>query len=530
MSSFWRPAAVCAVAVTLCAGPAAAQKSGGVFKLALASTPPSGSIHEEATINTIAPFMPVFNNLILYDPHVERNTIESIIPELATAWRWSGDGTKLTFTLREGVKWHDGKPFTARDVKCTWDTIIGQSAEPMRKNPRKPWYDNLKEVTANGDHEVTFHVGRLQPSLLNMLASGGSPVYPCHVSARDMRLHPIGTGPFKFAELRQNEVVRLVKNPDYWKKGLPYLDGIEFNIIRDRSTRVLSLVSDHLQMSSPGDITVPLVKQLAEQAPQVQCHVGSTILNTNMMLNRTRPPFDNAQLRQAVMLTLDRTAFVNILTEGKALKGGSMLAVPAGVWGLPEDVLDQIPGQAGDVEQNREKARAIMRELGYGPENRLKVKLAARNVASFRDPAVILIDHLKEIYIDADLETIEVALWYVRLARRDYTVALNLTGNVIDDPDAVLFENFSCNSERNYTGYCNPELEKKFLAQSMETDFETRRKMVWDIDRQLTAEGARTVLFHNISATCHQPYVRNYTHIANGMYNSWRLEDIWLDR
>src|SRR3546814_3327956 len=103
-----------------------------------------------------------------------------------------------------------------------------------------------------------------------MLAAGISPVYPCHVSARDMRVKPIGTGPFKFELLRQNEIVKLVKNEDYWKEGLPYLDGIEFQIMRDRSTRVLTLVSDEIQLSSPGDMTVPLVKQLAEQAPEVQ--------------------------------------------------------------------------------------------------------------------------------------------------------------------------------------------------------------------------------------------------------------------
>src|SRR3546814_19936119 len=119
---------------------------------------------------------------------------------------------------------------------------------------------------------------------------------------------------------------------------------------------------------------------------------------------------------------------------------------------------------------------------------------------------------------------------YTTLFRSDYAIALNLTGNVIDDPDAVLFENFSCDSERNYTGYCNPELEKKFIAQSMEADFEKRREMVWEIDRQLTADGARSVLFHNISATCHQPSVKNYNDVVNGMYNNWRMEYLWLDR
>ena len=459
-----------------------------------------------------------------------RTASNSIIPELATSWSWSDDRTRLTFKLREGVRWHDGKPFTAKDVKCTWDALIGNSEDRMRKNPRKPWYENLKEISVGSDTEVTFRLGRPQPSLLMMLAAGYSPVYPCHVSARDMRTQPIGTGPYRFVELRQNQVVKLVKNPDYWKPGLPYLDGIEFNIIRDRSTRVLALAAGEVDMSSPGDITMPLVKQLEAQAPAVICHVAPTIINTNVMLNRTKPPFDKPELREAVMLSLDRDAFNTILNDGMGRKGGALLAPPEGVWGLPPEMLDVIPGHSGDVKQNRDKARKIMQGLGYGPDNRLKLTLSTRNAASFRDPSVILMDQLKEIYIDADLEVIEVALWYTRLIRKEYSLALNLTGNGIDDPDAVLFENFGCESERNYTGYCSPEMEKRFVEQSMEFDNAKRRKLVWEIDRQLTAEGARTVLYHNISATCQQPYVRNYTNMSNGMYNAWRLEDAWLDK
>src|SRR3546814_92178 len=108
---------------SLCAGPAVAQKSGGVLKFAGIATPPSGSLHEEATIATIAPFMPVFNNLVIYDQHVPLNNTDSIVPELATEWQWSDDGKALTFTLREGVAWHDGKPMTAKDVKCKWELL-----------------------------------------------------------------------------------------------------------------------------------------------------------------------------------------------------------------------------------------------------------------------------------------------------------------------------------------------------------------------------------------------------------------------
>jgi peptide/nickel transport system substrate-binding protein len=128
---------------------------------------------------------------------------------------------RLTFRLREGVKWHDGRPFNAMDVRCTWDLLLGRSNEKLRTNPHKAWYQNVEEVTADGDLITTFRLRRPQPALLALLASGYSPIYPCHVSPREMRQHPIGTGPFKFIEFKPNQSVKVARNPDYWKKGRP---------------------------------------------------------------------------------------------------------------------------------------------------------------------------------------------------------------------------------------------------------------------------------------------------------------------
>jgi peptide/nickel transport system substrate-binding protein len=161
---------------------ALAQKSGGILKMPDFASPASMSIHEEVTRAAVTVLMPVFNNLVLFDQHKERNTIDTIVPDLAESWAWSEDGKELTFKLRHGVIWHDGTPFTAAAVKCTWDLLQGKTQEKLRINPRKAWYRNLDEVTTKGDDEVTFHLKRPQPYLLVLLASGVSPVYPCHVS------------------------------------------------------------------------------------------------------------------------------------------------------------------------------------------------------------------------------------------------------------------------------------------------------------------------------------------------------------
>src|SRR6476620_10082994 len=186
------------------APPAFAQKQGGILTIGHFDSPASISLLEESTNAVNRPMMAVFNNLVMYDQNVPQNSPNSIVPDLATSWSWNEEGTELTLPLRQGVKWHDGKPFTAADVKCTMDLLQGKAAEKLRVNPRKAWFDNVASVTAKGDYEVTFHLKRPQSSLLSMLATGWTPIYPCHISPAQMRQHPIGTGPFKFLEYKPN--------------------------------------------------------------------------------------------------------------------------------------------------------------------------------------------------------------------------------------------------------------------------------------------------------------------------------------
>jgi peptide/nickel transport system substrate-binding protein len=121
-----------------------------------------------------------------------------------------------------------------------------------------------------------------------MLTSGGSPIYPCHVSPAEMRSHPIGTSPFKFVEFKPNEVIRVTKNPDYWKTGGPYLDGIEWTIIKDVSTRVLAFVAGKFDLFSPYGVTIPLLKGIQTQAPDAICEVTATNVNRTLIVNRAR--------------------------------------------------------------------------------------------------------------------------------------------------------------------------------------------------------------------------------------------------
>ena len=506
-----------------------AQTQGGILKMYSNDSPASISLLEEGDYFSLRPMMGVFNNLVIYKQDVAQNSLQSIIPDLATGWSSNEDGTELTFPLRQDVTWHDGKPFTAKDVKCTWDLILGKSSEKLRLNPRKSWYRNLDEVTTNGDFEIAFHLKRPQPAFLALLASGFSPVYPCHVSPRDMRQHPIGTGPFKFVEFKPNESIKVTRNPDYWKPGRPYLDGIEYTIIRNMSTAILAFVAGKFDMTFPYTLSVPLLKDVKSQMPQAICELTPSGINRNLLVNRDVPPFDKPDLRRAMALSLDRKAFIDIISEGQGDIGGAMQPGPEGLWGMPPEVLHALPGYDPDVQKNRAQARQIMEKLGYARENRLKIKVSTRDIPFYRDSAVILIDQLKEVYIDGELETVDTSTWLPKIMRKDYIVGLNLAGSG-PDPDQNLYLFYGCGAELNFSGYCSREVDELIDQQSIEPDQGKRKKLVWEIERKLAEDGARPIIFYNRGGSCWQPYVKGLTITVNSIFNGSRMEDIWLDK
>ena len=523
------------VAVLLCAllgptGVALAQKAGGTLKVYHRDNPPSASIHEESTISTIIPFMPVFNNLILFDQHVAQNSEKTIQPELAKSWSWNADKTAITFKLEQGVKWHDGRPFTARDVVCTFDMLTDKSSQKLRINPRASWYRNLDYTSADDEFTATLHLRHPQASLLSMLASGLTPMYPCHVSMAQMRTRPIGTGPFKLQSFSEFQNIRLVRNPDYWKKGRPYLDAIDFTIVNNPSTAALSFVAGRFDLTFPWEVTPADLKFIKKEAPAAICETTSMNLNVNLLVNRTAAPFDNPDMRRALVLALDRKAFVDGLTQGQSVVGGTMQPPPDGIWGLTADMLAVVPGYGPDVEKNRTEARALMAKMGFGADKPLRLKIATRGVALYKDAAEMIVGQLKSIYVDASLDVVETSLWFNRLRRKEYAIAVNATGNGIDDPDQTFYENFACKSGRNYTGYCNPEIESLFDKQSAESDPAKRLAIVREIDVRLLADGARPPIYWSRSTTCRQPYVKGYTNMVNSIYNGFRFEDVWLDK
>ena len=280
------------------------------------------------------------------------------------------------------MKWHDGQPFTAKDVQCTWRMLIGKGdAKDFHRNPRKVWYSKLQDVSINGDYEATFELSEPQPSLPVLLASAFSAVYPCHVPQQVMRTKPVGTGPFKFVEFKRGDSIRLVRNPDYLKKDRPYLDEITFRMIDNRATRMLAFATGEYDITFPSDVSIPLLKDMKAQAPKAICEMITTGTQINLMVNRVNPPFDNPEIRKAMSLALDRKAFNTILMEGTGADGRGDAAEARGRMG-------HAAGNGGVADGLRPRQRQEHRgSAGDHAEARLQRRQAAADQDPDAEPA-----------------------------------------------------------------------------------------------------------------------------------------------
>ena len=407
-------------------------KQGGILRMYHRDSPGSASIHEGATYSVNVPFMPVFNNLVIFDQNIAQNSVDTIVPDLAESWAWSDDNKTLTFKLQQGVKWHDGKPFTSADVKCTFDMLMGKSQQKFRQNPRKSWYDQVNDVT-----DQRRLRGVVQPEA----AAAGAAV------AARLRLHaglslprlagarcaPTRSAPARSSSSSSRPTNRSssTKNPGLLQEGPAAISTASNSPSSpNRSTAILGFVSGKFDMTFPTEVSIPLLKDVKSQAPNAVCVVEPINVShqhhRQLVLAAVRqsrhPPRAGAGARpQGVHLDPVRGPG-RYRRHHAAGAGRAVGACRRKCWRRSR-------ATAPTSNANREEARKLMQKAGYGPDKHLAVKVSTRNIPVYRDPAVILIDQLKSIYIDAELDVVDTAQWFPKVARKDYTLGLNLTGN-----------------------------------------------------------------------------------------------------
>src|SRR5437899_4663361 len=361
--------------VVLLAWPAFAQtpRAGGTLNLRLREDLPQGfAIHESPTISTLWPAMPCFSNLVLFDPAKPTHGPDTVVGELAQRWSWQDDYRSLVLFLRRDVTWHDGRPFSAADVVYTFDLVReARDAGKLRMNPRRDLFANVVSVEAVDAQTVVVRLKRPQPSLLMMLASGFTPIYAAHVPPASYRTGCVGTGPFKLKEWRRGEFVEYVKNPDYFVKGRPDLDGLRYLIIGERGTATAALPAGRVDTAFPAQTPKPIAEHLKAAVPQLVVTPYNQNVSDNIIMNVKKPPFDNPKVRLAVSHAIDRRALVGAVPQGGAVVGAALAPKPWGFWGLGEKDLLGLPGYAAKPADEKAKAKKLMAEVGYSPEKPL---------------------------------------------------------------------------------------------------------------------------------------------------------------
>jgi peptide/nickel transport system substrate-binding protein len=400
--------------------------------------------------------------------------------------------------------------------------------QKLRVNPRKLWYENVEAIETPDASTVVFRLKHPQPSLLPMLASGYSPVYPSHIPLAELRTKCVGTGPFKLKEYRPGEVVEMVKNADYFIPGRPYLNGIQYVIIRDRATRYAALQAGRQHIAFPFEISKTLAEGVKQAVPSLVLVETTTNVNDHVLVNFKKPIFQDARVRRAINLALERKGYIQAGRQGAAFPGGILLPPPYGVWGLPGSEQAELPG-FGDPTKQKAEARKLLAEAGYTPVKPLKVTVSTRAVGTYVDIATYVVDQLKQVDIEAGLELVETGVWHPKMTRREFEMALNLTGIGPDDPDANLFENFKCGSPRNYSDYCSEEVDRLIAQQSRTLDRQKRLALVHEIDRRLQLDGARLMLGWSKEYVVMWPFVKNLIP-HQSIYNYGRMQEVWLDK
>src|SRR5262249_44153795 len=246
----------------------------------------------------------------------------------------------------------------------------------------------------------------------------------------------------------------------------------------------------------------------------------------NLLVNHGRPPFNDVRVRRAIDLAVDRDGYIKGVLQGAAVAGAALAPRPYGSWGLSEADLVQLMGQP---DARKAAARKLLAEAGHGPSNPLKFEAQTRAVASYVDLASYVVNELKQVGVDITIKQLDSVQWYGVTTRKEFQLAINISGLGVDDPDAILVENYTCGSSRNYTGYCDEGVSKLIEQQSQELDPKKRLALLQQVQRKLVEAEARPTIGWGIDHFANWPSVKNLVP-HHSLYSFGRMQEVWLDR
>jgi len=511
-------------------GSAGAQEQpryGGELIFPVPSEPPSYDGHREGTFGTVHPLAPAYNTLLRIEPTDRTGTRP--VPDLAESWTISPDAMTYTFKLRQGVRFHDGSPMTSRDVKASYDKIISPPAGVI--SFRKGAYQAVEAVEAPDPQTVLFRLKWPAASFLVSLASPFNWIYKADILAKDMRWYEtnvMGTGPFKFVEHVKGSHLVGRKNPDYWDKGKPYLDGYRAIFITASSAQVAAIRGErgHIQFrgftpSERDSLVQALGSKITVQESPWDCL-------SLVAINHERKPFDDKRVRRALTLALDRYEASKNLSRIAVVRDVAGIQVPGTTWATPPQELEKLAGYGRDIAKARAEARRLLREAGV-PEG-FAFTFKNRGIPMPYEPVGIwLIDQWRQIGLNAKMETVEASAMVSVLRRGDFDVASDAQCSFVVEPDIDVqkFQSVGV-SDNNYSRYKDAVLDELFLKQARAVDPEERKRHLRAFEKRLLDEETHyiyTLQWHRIVP--HNAKVRGWT-ITPSHFLNQQLDAVWL--
>jgi peptide/nickel transport system substrate-binding protein len=518
-------AAVLALAV-----PAAAQerpRAGGELVFVVPAEPPSFDAHREETFAMLHPGAPHYNTLMRTDPQDRTGT--RFIGDLAESWTVSPDKRVYTFKIRRGVKFHDGSLLTAADVKASYDHIVFPPAGVV--SSRQAQYKAVEAVESPNPDTVVFRLKWPEASFIASLASPWNWIYRAEILAKDPRWYETnvnGTGPFKFVEYARGSHWLGKKNPDYWDKGKPYLDGYRAIFITSNAAQVAAVRGEraHAQFRgfSPAERDT-LVNALGSKVTVQESPWDCVLL---VAMNQNRKPWDDRRVRKALTLALDRWQASQSLSKITIVKDVAGIQVPGTPWATPPAELEKLAGYSRDVNASRAEARRLLKEAGV-PEG-FSFTFKNRGIPHPYEPTGIwLVDQWRQIGLNVKQETIEASAYHPMLKRGDFDVAMDFQCSFVVEPDIDIEKFQSAGiSDRNWGGYKDPVLDDLYTKQARATDPEERKRHLRAFEKRLLDEEVRyiyTLQYNRI--VVHSSKVRGWT-VTPAHFLNQQLDTVWL--
>jgi peptide/nickel transport system substrate-binding protein len=521
---------VIAIVATVLAGPAIAQdkpRYGGELVLAVPSEPPSYDGHREETFGVIHPLAPHYNTLLRVDPSDKTGT--KLVADLAESWSMAKDGRTYTFKLRRGVKFHDGSEMTSKDVKASYDKIIFPPQGVA--SDRQGQYGVVEAVQAPDPSTVVF---RLKWPAASFLASVGSPwnwIYKADILAKDMRWYEknvMGTGPFTFVEHVKGSHWVGKKNPSYWDKGKPYLDGYRAIFIRDSAAQVAAIRGERAHIQFRGFSPAERDGLVQALGPKIAVQESAWDCALLVAMNHDRKPFDDKRVRRALSLALDRYQGSQALSKIAIVKEVAGVQVPGTPFATPPAELEKLAGYGRDIAKSRAEAKRLLKEAGV-PDG-FAFTFKNRGIPMPYEPVgVWLIDQWRQVGLNVTQEIIEAAKYYSELRGGNFDVAMDFQCGYIVEPDLDIYKFQSKEiSPANYSRYTDKVLDELFVKQGRAGDAEERKKYIREFERRLLDDEVHyfyTLQWHRIIP--HNSKVKGWT-ITPSHYLNQQLDAVWL--